>query len=156
MGKLEQTVFDLLAPSVEALGYELYGIEYLPQGKHSLLRIYIDTDSENGIQLEDCEKVSRQVSGILDVEDPLNGQYSLEVSSPGIERPLFNLEHFGRFIDTRVRIKLQQKLEGRKHITGLIKAVQDEAVLIADADDGVDRIVLMANVERAQLVPDWD
>ena len=154
LGKLEQAIQALLAPSITALGYELLGIEYLPQGKHSVLRLFID--SETGVQLGDCEKVSRQVSGILDVEDPLKGQYSLEVSSPGMERPLFTSEQFARFIDARVRIKLQLKHEGRKRITGLIKAVKDDVVLIHDSDDDVELEIDINDMERAQLIPDWD
>lgn len=154
LGKLEQVIFELLAPSIASLGYELLGIEYLPQGKHSVLRLFVDSD--DGIQLGDCEKVSRQVSGILDVEDPLKGQYSLEVSSPGMERPLFTSEQFAKFIDARVRIKLQIKHEGRKRITGLVKAVEEDVIVIHDSDDDIELRINITDMDRAQLIPDWD
>ena len=92
MGKIAETLRDSLASIVEALGYEFVGSEIVGQGKHAVLRIYID--SENGITIDDCSKVSYQVSAMLDVEDPIRGEYDLEVSSPGIDRPLFELSHF--------------------------------------------------------------
>ena len=95
MAKIADKVLSILNPSVHALGYELLGVEYVPSGKHSVLRLYID--SEKGIGVDDCEVVSRQVSAIMDVEDPISGQYNLEVSSPGIERPLFSVSHYMRF-----------------------------------------------------------
>ena len=101
--KLEQ-LQALLAPVVEALGYECWGLEYMSQGRHSLLRIYID--HANGVLVEDCEKVSRQVSGVLDVEDPISSEYTLEVSSPGMDRPLFTLELFAKHAGELVKIKL--------------------------------------------------
>lgn len=102
--KLEQ-LQAIVAPVIEALGYECWGIEFLSQGKHSLLRIYID--HADGIFIEDCEKVSRQVSGVLDVEDPISNEYTLEVSSPGMDRPLFTLEQFAAHAGEQVKIKLR-------------------------------------------------
>ena len=94
---------ELIRPAVVALGYELWACEYIPQGKYSLLRIYID--SEQGITLDDCEKVSGQISAILDVEDPIHGQYTLEVSSPGLDRPLYTAEHYQRYIGQMIKLK---------------------------------------------------
>ena len=96
------------------------------------------------------------MSGILDVEDPLRGQYSLEVSSPGLERPLFQPAHFARFIDSKVRIKLQQKLDGRKHLVGTITAVDGDEIVIHDTDDDIERRITMTEIDKAQLVPEWD
>ena len=94
--KLKQ-LEDILQPVVEGLGYEFWGIEFRSQGHHSLLRVFID-DAENGIGVDDCEKVSRQISGVMDVEDPIQTEYTLEVSSPGMDRPLFRLEQYEAFV----------------------------------------------------------
>ena len=107
--KLEQ-LQALLAPVVEALGYECWGVEFLSQGRHSLLRVYID--HANGVLVGDCEKVSRQISGVLDVEDPISSEYTLEVSSPGMDRPLFTLEQFARHAGELVKSKLRSPFEG--------------------------------------------
>lgn len=107
--KLEQ-LQALLAPVVEALGYECWGVEFISQGRHSVLRVYIDRPE--GILIDDCEAVSRQVSGILDVEDPISGEYTLEVSSPGMDRPLFTLEQFAKHAGEQVKIRLRSPYEG--------------------------------------------
>jgi ribosome maturation factor RimP len=140
----------LIEPAVAALGYELVGAEYLSQGRHSLLRIYID--SEDGITLEDCERVSHQVSGILDVEEVMHGHYSLEVSSPGLDRPLFTLNHFKRFIGKQAKIKLATPIDGRRKFNGVIRAVGDnQVVLEMDAEE----IELPFDaIEKANLVPE--
>ena len=101
--KLKQ-LEDILRPVVEGLGYEFWGIEFRSHGHHSKLRVFID-DAENGIAIDDCEKVSRQVSGVMDVEDPIQTEYTLEVSSPGMDRPLFRLEQYEAFIGHKVQIK---------------------------------------------------
>ena len=90
MASKGQQIASMLRATVEALGYELWGVEYLSQGRHSVVRVYID--SENGINVDDCASVSEQVGGVLDVEDPIRGEYTLEVSSPGMDRLLFELE----------------------------------------------------------------
>ena len=105
---------DLIEPIVEGLGYECVGIEYNPHPQHGLLRIYID--SENGILVDDCSKVSHQVSGVLDVEDPIQGNYQLEVSSPGEDRPLFKLGQFQHFTGSTVTVNLFSAVEKRKKI----------------------------------------
>ncbi|MCL7571001.1 ribosome maturation factor RimP, partial [Pseudomonas aeruginosa] len=110
--KLEQ-LQALLAPVVEALGYECWGVEFISQGRHSVLRVYIDRPE--GILIDDCEAVSRQVSGILDVEDPISGEYTLEVSSPGMDRPLFTLEQFAKHAGEQVKIRLRSPYEGRRN-----------------------------------------
>ena len=99
--KLEQ-LQALLAPVVEALGYQCWGIEFISQGRHSLLRVYID--HANGILIDDCEKVSRQLSGVLDVEDPISVDYTLEVSSPGMDRPLFTIEQYVAHVGDQVKL----------------------------------------------------
>jgi ribosome maturation factor RimP len=141
----------LLEPAVKALGYELLGIEYMPQGRHSLLRMYID--AEDGIGLEDCEKVSHQVSGILDVEEAIHGQYTLEVSSPGLDRPLFTLDHFRQYLGQTVKLRLSSPVEGRRKFNGVISAVEDDAVVVTVENEPV---TLPWNlIEKANLVPEW-
>lgn len=126
----------LVRGAVEVLGFELVGVEYLsrPKAGH-LLRIYID--AEQGIGLADCEKVSHQVSGVLDVEDPISGDYVLEVSSPGMDRPLFELAHFVHFVGRQARVKLAAPLEGRSNYKGLIVSVDGEIVELEVEGDTV-------------------
>ncbi|MCC5791988.1 MAG: ribosome maturation factor RimP [Legionellaceae bacterium] len=109
---------------VNDLGYELWACEYLPQGKHSLLRIYID--KADGIQIGDCEVVSRELSAFLDVEEPIKGNYSLEVSSPGIPRPLFSVEHFRHYVTQTVALKLIKPIDNSRKIMGKIVEVQED------------------------------
>ena len=125
MAKIADKVLSIINPSIEDLGYELLGIEYVPSGKHSILRLYID--SEDGIGVDDCEIVSRQVSAIMDVEDPITGQYNLEVSSPGIERPLFVVAHYIRFLGHDVRLRTFRPIEGRRNFTGAIGSVSEKS-----------------------------
>lgn len=143
-------VHDIIEPVVLALGYELVGIEYMPQGKHSLLRVYID--SEDGITLDDCSRVSHQLSGLLDVEDVIKGQYNLEISSPGLDRPLFSAEHFQRFAGHEAKIRLSVPQGGRRNYQGILRGVQDGAVLL-DMDNQQVSVPLNA-IDKANLVPD--
>ena len=114
-------VADIVQPSIEALGFELWGLEHLQQGRHSVLRVFIDC--ENTVNLKDCETVSRQISALLDVEDPISGEYTLEVSSPGLERPLFKIDQFAKFVGDKVKIAMRGQLEGRRKFTGVIECV---------------------------------
>jgi ribosome maturation factor RimP len=126
----------LITPVITELGYEFWACEYLSQGRHSLLRIYID--KPGGIGLEDCEKVSKQVSAILDVEDPIQGNYSLEVSSPGIPRPLFYPEHYGQNIGKEVQLKLQKPIQGKRKLSGMIHSVNDYAMMLELANEQIE------------------
>ena len=123
MAKIADKVFSITNPIVIDMGYELLGIEYVASGKHSVLRLYIDC--EKGIRVNDCESVSRQVSSIMDVEDPINGQYNLEVSSPGIERPLFVIAHYQRFLGHDVRLRTYRPIDGKRNFTGSIGSVSE-------------------------------
>lgn len=142
----------LIEPAVSMLGYELLGVEHLAQGRHSLLRIYID--HPNSITVEDCEQVSRQVSAVLDVEDPVKGQYTLEVSSPGLDRPLFKLTHFERFIGQEVSLTLAVPVDGRRKLKGRITAVEDDKVKITEGDQLF--LLTLEQIDRARLIPDLD
>lgn len=119
---------DMFEPVVTELGYQLWGCEYLPQGKHSLLRVYID--KEGGIGISDCEIVSRQISALLDVEDPIPGNYSLEVSSPGLTRPMFYKEHYEQYVGHSVQLKLYKPINGSRKLVAVIEAVNEDAVIL--------------------------
>lgn len=141
----------IIEPAVTAMGYELVGVEYLAQGRHSLLRIYID--SEHGITLDDCAEVSHQVSAVLDVEDVIKGVYNLEVSSPGMNRPLFTAEHFVRFSGEQVEVKLRLPLNGRRKFKGTLQGVHDNHVVVEV--DGEEYSLPIADIDKANLVAEW-
>lgn len=150
MYRQNNDLLELLEPAIRGLGYELLGIDYVNRGRNSLLRIYID--NESGISLLDCEKVSEQVSGILDVNDPIRGSYNLEVSSPGFDRPLFTLEQFRRYIGHGVRLQLQKKIDDRRRISGVIRSVSDDSVEILA--DGNSYQIDAKNIYKARLTED--
>ncbi len=151
MTQAGKQILDLLEPAVSALGYELLGVEHLAQGRHSLLRLYID--SPDGITVEDCERVSHQVSGVLEVEDPIKGQYTLEVSSPGLDRPLFKAEHYERFVGSVVQVRLLRPIEGRRKFKGQLLGLRDGAVVL-DVE-GQEMVLALTDVDKAHLVPQW-
>ena len=139
---------EIVEPVVESLGYELVGIEFLRQGKHGLLRVYIDT--ENGVTVDDCGKVSHQLSGVLDVEDVIKGQYRLEVSSPGLDRPLFKLAHFERFAGHQARLTLATPIEGQRKFKGVLQGVEDGKVIV---NVGENELVLsISAIDKANLI----
>ena len=152
MYKQNTKIVELVNPVVTAMGYELWGVEYLPQGRFSLLRIYID--KEGGITLTDCEQVSRQVTGVLDVADPIQGAYNLEVSSPGLDRPLFSLAQFARYIGSEVRLVLSAKLDGRRKFTGRITGTDPDHVQLEVEGNAI--TVPADAIDSARLVPDID
>ncbi len=159
-------ISNLLSPTVQALGLELLGVEYLPSPGGATLRLYIDIpsgdaagDSETArmVGIEDCEAVSREVSAQLDVEDPISGNYTLEVSSPGVDRPLFTPAQFARFLGEQVKIGLKLPQDGRRRLQGRIAAVEGERIeLDVEAKPEPQRVsVAFDNIEKARLVPDW-
>ena len=123
MAKIAEKVFSIINPTVIDMGYELLGIEYVGSGKYSVLRLYIDC--EEGVGVNDCETVSRQVSSIMDVEDPISRQYNLEVSSPGIERPLFVIAHYQRFLGHDIRLRIYRPIDGKRNFIGSIGSVSE-------------------------------
>jgi ribosome maturation factor RimP len=129
MQRTDDRLTTLVRGVVEPMGYELVGVEYFQRNaRSSLLRVYID--QERGITLDDCTAVSHQLSGVLDVEDPLPGHYDLEVSSPGLDRPLFTQDQIRRFRGHRARVKLSAKLEGRRNFEGVLGELRDDAVAL--------------------------
>lgn len=149
--KLEQ-LQAMLAPVVESLGYECWGVEFISQGRHSLLRVYID--HANGILVDDCEAVSRQVSAVLDVEDPISSEYTLEVSSPGMDRPLFTLEQFVKHVGEQVKIKLRSPFEGRRNFQGLLRGVEDQDVVVLVDDH--EFLLPIDLIDKANIIPRFD
>ncbi len=123
-----QDLTDLFLPVVESMGFELVGVEFHGSEHHGLLRIYID--HENGIVVDDCAAVSRQISALLDVEDPISQGYDLEVSSPGINRPLFKQDDYQRFSGLQAKIKLGVALDGRKNFSGTLQGIEKDQVFI--------------------------
>lgn len=147
-----QRLQDILAPEVEALGYELWHLELQGSGNNRLLRLYID--APDGIDLEDCEAVSRQVSAILDVQDPLPGRYRLEVSSPGLDRPLVTPAHFQRFVNQSVRVRLYAPQAGRRRLVGRNLGCVADALRL-DCDGEV-LLLPLAGIAAARLVSELD
>ena len=151
----------LLAPTVESLGLELLGIEYLPAPGGALVRLYIDVpageagdDGEpRAVGIEDCEAVSREVSAQLDVEDPISGNYTLEVSSPGLDRPLFTRAHFERFAGLTAKVTLKLPQDGRRRLTGAIARIEGDQITFLV--DGAEFTTAVDNIDKARLVPDW-
>ncbi|GHA71194.1 ribosome maturation factor RimP [Cognatilysobacter bugurensis] len=149
-------VSQLLAPTVSALGLELLGVEYLPGSGSAVLRLYIDVPAaEEGraVTIEDCEAVSREVSAQLDVEDPISVHYTLEVSSPGLDRPLFGAAQFERFVGESAKLTLRVPQDGRRRFSGRIVRV-DGGTITFDMD-GTEFTVAADNIDKARLVPDW-
>lgn len=139
----------LLEPAIERLGYELIDLEVRLGGKSGVVRIFID--SPDGIGLDDCEKVSLAVSALLDVEDPLPGQYNLEVSSPGLDRKLTKVEHFHRFKGETVKVSMRFPIEGRRRFRGTLVSTNDENIVVEV--DGEPHTLPMATIDTARLVP---
>ena len=149
MATREQQIEAMLAPTVEALGFELWGLEYLSQGRHSLLRLYIE--HENGISVDDCAAVSEQVSAVLDVEDPITGEYTLEVSSPGMDRLLFKLGQYPAYSGEEVDIRLRSAFEGRRKFKGILKGIEGEDVVV-QVDDH-EYLLPHSAIEKARVQP---
>ena len=147
---LVQRLIALLEPEINQLGYELVELEMI-NGKPSTLRVYID--QENGITVEDCAAVSRQIGVVLEVEDPVPGEYLLEVSSPGTERPLRTLEHFATFKGEMAKVKLSRLHDGRKRLKGQLSGVEENKVLMSV--DGKEFAIPFELIVKAHLAPDY-
>jgi ribosome maturation factor RimP len=155
MRKINPELHERLAKLVAVLGYELIGCEIISGSRHALFRIYIDSvQAQKGITVEDCSRVSHQVSALLDVENPLSGHYTLEVSSPGIDRPLFALDHYTKYIGSRVKIKLSSPIEQRRHYKGVLQRIDGENIYLLV--DGVEQEVALpfSIIEKGNLIAD--
>lgn len=152
MATLEQRLNQMLEAPILALGFELWGIEFVRAGKHSTLRVYID--HQDGITVENCAEVSHQVSSILDVEDPITTEYNLEVSSPGMDRILFKPEQYARYIGEQLNLTLRIAVNNRRKFKGVISRVDGDNLLLSV--DGNEETVAFANIQQANLIPNFD
>lgn len=157
-----QTLTDLIAPAVAACDVALWGIEFRPQGKRSLLRVYVDLTADQraaaekpetaSIGVDDCKRVSHQVSGLLDVHDPIAGEFVLEVSSPGWDRTFFELGQMATYVGNSVALRLISAVETRRKMTGQLLAVTDDSVEIQLADMDTPLVIAASNIDKANLV----
>ena len=145
----EKLLSQLIQPVVQDMGFVFWGLEYLPQKNNAILRVYLD--HENGITVDDCAECSREISALLEVEDPINGAYVLEVSSPGLDRVLFESEQFERYLGEFAHVKLAQAVNGARNIKGIIKSVSNERVVVANEVTEYDFEI--GNVMKARLKP---
>lgn len=141
----------LIEPIVEDMGFELVGVELVGDGGQRVLRVFIDKDG--GILIDDCSRVSHEISGILDVEDPIRDSYTLEVSSPGVNRPLFKLDDFERYKGHNAKVRLSVPFEGRRNFSGQLNGIEDDMVLIhVDAEEF---LLPIEQIERANIVAEF-
>ena len=143
----------LLMPVVADLGLECLGVEYSPSHGNGLVRVYIDAP-QRAVTVDDCEAVSRQVSATLDVNDPIPGRYTLEVSSPGLDRPLYTPEQFARFAGQAAKVEVNLAIAGRRRFQGPIRAVNGNTISLDQ--DGVEVQIAADNIHKAKLVPQYD
>ena len=148
----EKRLTNLLQPVVEDLGYEFVGLEYAGQSKNAVLRIYIDRPE--GIDLDDCSRVSAEVAAVLDVEDPISGQYNLEISSPGLDRPLFTPEQYARFAGELVQLSTFAPVDGRRKFKCSILSVEENRLIVEQ--DGAEIALDFSNIAKARLIPDYE
>jgi ribosome maturation factor RimP len=147
MTKTAATLNERLTPLVQAMGYEFVGCEYHSQGRHSVLRIYID--SETGTTLADCSRVSEQLSAVLDVEDFIRGHYSLEVSSPGIDRPLFEIAHYQKQIGNRLKVRTYVPIQNQRNFAGILLRVEENNIyLLVETEE---KILPFSDIEKANV-----
>ena len=149
VSKKVESLIEMLSPAVAAVGFELWGVDFFQQGRHSVVRLYID--GPDGVGVDDCAVVSHQVSGVLDVEDPITGEYTLEVSSPGWDRPLFTLPQFARFTGSEVSVRLASPLNGRRRYKGVVQRVTDAEVELLV--EGALVLIPFATIDKANVEP---
>ncbi|GGY87086.1 ribosome maturation factor RimP [Cellvibrio zantedeschiae] len=152
MASKQEILHSMIEPIVVSLGCELWGLEYLTQGRYTTLRLFIDAPA--GVSLEDCEKVSRQVSSVMDVEDPIDGEYTLEVSSPGLDRPLYIPAHYARYVGETVNVRLRMARDGRRRFKGEIVKVDGDDVVITV--EGKEILLPVDAIDKANVVPRYD
>ncbi|WP_372613600.1 ribosome maturation factor RimP [Halomonas sp.] len=148
----DAALYALIEPVVTAMGFELWAIDLMSQGRHSRLVIYID--NPDGVNVDDCADVSRQVGAVLDVEDPIRSEFRLEVSSPGLDRPLYTLDHFQRFQGHLIDLKLRQPFEGKRKFRGVLAGVEEDDVLLQM--DGEEYCFPIDGIDQARVVPQFD
>lgn len=150
MRKAEPELQERLSVLIGSMGYELLGCELAQMGSRQVFRLYID--SPVGVTADDCSKVSRQVSALMDAEDPLRGRYLLEVSSPGIDRPLFELKHFASFVGSKVNLRLQMPIDGRRKFKGVLVQVEGEDIHLQVEDIEQTVVIPFSAIDRANVI----
>ena len=151
MRERERRLYELVEPTVLALGFELVGVQWRDVNSRALVRVYIDR--EEGVTVDDCARVSHRVTGLLDVADPVPGRYDLEVSSPGADRPLFVERDFVRFAGAGLKVTLRNPAAGRRRLTGTLGGYRDGVVIIDE--HGIEHRFAISEIESARLVPQW-
>lgn len=147
----DSQLIELLQPIVEGMGFVFWGLEFSASSRHTLLRVYID--HQDGIDVDQCAEVSRQISSVLDVEDPITQEYTLEVSSPGLDRALFTLEQYQQYANHIVDLRLRIPFEGRRKFKGQLLGVEDQdVVLLVDENEYLLPVEL---IEKAHIVPQF-
>lgn len=150
--KREQThLWELFEPVVNGMGFDLIEIEHVPNPKHGILRLYID--KEDGVTIDDCSDVSEQISALLDVEEPIRGHFNLEISSPGMDRPLTRLKDFQRFAGSLVKLKTLKPMDGQRNFKGRILEANEDVLVIETDTEEIS--VPMNAIEKARLVPEF-
>jgi ribosome maturation factor RimP len=144
-------LWELFEPVVTGMGYDLIEIEHFPNPKHGVLRLYID--KEGGVTIDDCSDVSQQISALIDVEDPVKGQFNLEISSPGMDRPLRRLKDFKRFTGSKVKLKTNVPFDGQRNFTGQLLGADEDYVVIETDTEEVS--IPMSAVDKARIVPQF-
>lgn len=145
----ENRLESMLLGVVESLGCEFWGLELKQLSKETLLRIYIE--KESGIGVDDCANVSRQISSVLDVEDPIASEYTLEVSSPGMDRPLFTMAQFKKYVGEKVSVKLRSAFDGRKKFSGVLSGFEDDCIVVLI--DSEEYLLPFESIDKANIVP---
>ena len=152
---MRDALMRLLELPIEALGYELVDIEYAQEGRGGVLRIFIDRradDAGSSITVDDCARVSHAVSELLEVEDPIKGHYTLEVSSPGFDRILRKRAHFERFVGERIFAELKLAVDGRRRFVGVLKSIADDSIVLEV--DGQAHSLPLERILKARLRPE--
>ncbi len=143
---------EMLKPVVESMGFVFWGLELLSQGRQVMLRVYID--HENGITVDHCADVSRQMSAVLDVEDPIAQDYTLEVSSPGMDRPLFELSHYEQAVNEIIELRLRMPFDGRRKFKGRLQGIEEQDIVLLV--DNHEYLLPIELIEKAHIVPNFD
>ena len=145
---LIEKIETLVKPIADELNYEIYHIEFVKENNEFYLRIYID--KEEGISLTDCEALSRRVSDVLDVEDPIDKAYYLEVSSPGLDRPLFTLEQFQRYVGEDIAVHLRIPVLDRRKWQGKLEKIENDMLTLIV--DGQEQVLIFGNIQKANVI----
>ena len=152
MSGKEALLTQLLRPTVEDMGFSLWGIELISPGRRPTVRLYIEADT--GVTVDDCARVSHQVSGMLDVEDPINGEYTLEVSSPGVDRLLFQADHYVPYVGEVLDVRLRLPIEGRRRFRGTLRSADGKSIVIVVDDEPFN--LPLRSIDRARAFPRLD